>query len=145
MPYGREDEYTGMEGEEWEILSQNMPNVSDEERSQAFQEYKEQKHWAEREGEPYDIYEFLQGMGIDTNQNLPPEVQGRMQQGRQQHPGHFIKRGNEPKPEIMQNPELDQNSYEFQTMKRRLQQQQQGLGQPEMMQEMPTSLMQQYR
>ena len=102
MPYGREDEYTGMEGKEWEILSQNMPNVSDEERSQAFQEYKEQKHWAEREGEPYDIYEFLQGMGIDTNQNLPPEVQGRMQQGRQ-------------------------------------------AGQPEMMQEMPTSLMQQYR
>ena len=116
MPYGREEEYTGMEGEEWEILSQNMPNASDEERSQAFQEYKEQKHWAEREGEPYDIYEFLQGMGVDTNQNLPPEVQGRMQMGRQpaqpemmqemptglmqQHPGHFIKRGNEPRPKM---------------------------------------------
>tara|TARA_R100000234_G_scaffold98697_1_gene67263 strand:+ start:135 stop:398 length:264 start_codon:yes stop_codon:yes gene_type:complete len=83
MPYGREDEYTGMEAEEWEILSQNMPNASDEERSQAFQEYKEQKHWAEREGAQYDIYEFLQGMGINTNQNLPPEVQGRMQMGRQ--------------------------------------------------------------
>ena len=120
MPYGREDEYTGMEAEEWEILSQNMPNASDEERSQAFQEYKKEKHFADREGEPFDIYEFLQGMGIDTNQNLPPEVQGRMQQGRQA--GQLTA--------LMQNPELDQNSYEVQTMKRRLQQQQQGLGQP---------------
>ena len=83
MPYGREDEYTGMEAEEWEILSQNMPNASDEERSQAFQEYKKEKHFADREGEPFGIYDFLQGMGIDTNQNLPPEVQGRMQMGRQ--------------------------------------------------------------
>ena len=134
MPYGREDEYTGQEAQEWEILQQNMPNASDEEKSQAFQEYKEQKHWAEREGADYTIYDHLQGQGIDTNQNLPPDVQGRMQQGRQG-----------PLQEMMQNPELDQNSYEVQTMKRRLQQQQQGLGQPEMMQEMPTSLMQQYR
>ena len=81
MPYGREEEYTGMEAEEWEILSQNMPNASDEEKSQAFQQYKQEK--ASREGEPFGIYDFLQGMGIDTNQNLPPEVQGRMQMGRQ--------------------------------------------------------------
>ena len=60
-----------------------MPNASDEERSQAFQEYKEQKHWAEREGANYTIYDHLQGQGIDTNQNLPPDVQGRMQMGRQ--------------------------------------------------------------
>ena len=100
MPYGQEDQYTGQEAQEWEILQQNMPNASDEEKSQAFQQYKEQKHWAEREGEDYTIYDHLQGQGIDTNQNLPPDVQGRMQQGRQ-------------------------------------------AGQPEMMQEMPTSLMQQ--
>ena len=102
MPYGQEDQYTGQEAQDWEILQQNMPNASDEEKSQAFQEYKEQKHWAEREGADYTIYDHLQGQGIDTNQNLPPDVQGRMQQGRQ-------------------------------------------AGQPEMMQEMPTSLMQQYR
>ena len=119
MPYGREDEYTGQEAQDWEILQQNMPNASDEEKSQAFQEYKEQKHWAEREGANYTIYDHLQGQGIDTNQNLPPDVQGRMQQGRQA-----------ALRELMQNPELDQNSYEFQTMKRRLQQQQHGLGQP---------------
>jgi len=83
MPYGREDEYTGQEAQEWEILQQNMPNASDEEKSQAFQQYKEQKHWAEREDQSFDIYEFLQGQGIDTNQNLSPEVQGRMQIGRQ--------------------------------------------------------------
>ena len=83
MPYGREEEYTGMEAEEWKVLSQNMPNASDEEKSQAFQKYKQEKHFAGREGEPFTIYEFLQGMGVDTNQNLPPEVQGRMQMGRQ--------------------------------------------------------------
>ena len=33
MPYGREDEYTGQEAQEWEILQQNMPNASDEEKS----------------------------------------------------------------------------------------------------------------
>ena len=83
MPYGREEEYTGMEAQEWEILQQNMPNASDEERSQAFQQYKKEKHFADREGEPFDIYEFLQGMGIKTNQNVSPLVQGRIQQGRQ--------------------------------------------------------------
>ena len=102
MPYGQEDQYTGQEAQEWEVLQQNMPNASDEEKSQAFQQYKKQKHFADRENQSFDIYEFLQGQGIDTNQNLPPDVQGRMQQGRQ-------------------------------------------AGQPEMMQEMPTSLMQQYR
>ena len=81
MPYGQEDQYTGQEAQEWDILQQNMPNASDEEKSQAFQQYKQEK--ASRQGEPFDIYEFLQGKGIDTNQNLPPDVQGRMQQGRQ--------------------------------------------------------------
>ena len=83
MPYGQEDQYTGQEAQDWEVLQQNMPNASDEEKSQAFQQYKEQKHWAEREGANYTIYDHLQGQGIDTNQNLPPDVQGRMQMGRQ--------------------------------------------------------------
>ena len=100
MPYGREDEYTGMEAEEWEILSQNMPNASDDERSQAFQRYKKEKHFADREGEPFGIYDFLQGMGIETNENLSGPAQNILQQGRQQHPGHFIKRGNEPRPKM---------------------------------------------
>ena len=84
MPYGQEAQYTGQEAQDWEVLQQNMPNASDEEKSQAFQQYKEQKHWAEREGADYTIYDHLQGQGIDTNQNLPPDVQGRMQMGRQQ-------------------------------------------------------------
>ena len=84
MPYGREGEYTGQEAEDWEMLQQNMPNASDEEKSQVFAQYKEQKHWAERQAEKeYTIYDHLQKQGIDTNQNLPPEVQGRMQMGRQ--------------------------------------------------------------
>ena len=81
MPYGREEEYTGMEAEEWEILQQNMPNASEEEKSQAFQQYQQEK--ASRQDEVFDIYQFLEGMGIGTNQNLPPDVQGRMQMGRQ--------------------------------------------------------------
>ena len=81
MPYGRESEYTGKEAQDWEILSQNMPNASDEERSLAFQQYQQEK--ISRQGEMFDIYQFLESMGIGTNQNLPPEVQGRMQMGRQ--------------------------------------------------------------
>ena len=83
MPYGREDEYTGQEAQDWEILQQNMPNASDEEKSQAFQRYKKEKHFADREGEPFGVYEFLEGMGVETNQNVSPTVQGRIQQGRQ--------------------------------------------------------------
>ena len=88
MPYGREDEYTGQEAQDWEILQQNMPNASDKEKSQAFQRYKKEKHFAEREWGDFSIYDFLDGMGIDTNQNLPPDVQGRMQQGRQNPMGN---------------------------------------------------------
>ena len=86
MPYGQEDQYTGQEAQDWEVLQQNMPNASDEEKSQAFQEYKEQKHWAEREDQPFDIYEFLQGKGIDTNQNLSGPNQRLLQMGRQPEP-----------------------------------------------------------
>tara|TARA_Y100001963_G_scaffold35059_1_gene48882 strand:+ start:78 stop:497 length:420 start_codon:yes stop_codon:yes gene_type:complete len=81
MPYGREDEYTGQEAQEWEILQQNMPNASNKEKSEMFQRYKKEKHFAEREWGDFSIYDFLDGMGIDTNQNLPPDVQGLRQKG----------------------------------------------------------------
>ena len=87
MPYGREDEYTGQEAQEWEILQQNMPNASDEEKSQAFQQYKQET--ASRQGEPFDIYEFLQGMGADANQNpspLPEYLLAHMKRGHQGPP-----------------------------------------------------------
>lgn len=81
MPYGRESEYTGQEAQDWEILQQNMPNASEEEKSQAFQQYRQEK--ASSQDGMFDIYQFLESIGIGTNQNLPPEVQGRMQMGRQ--------------------------------------------------------------
>ena len=84
MPYGQEDQYTGQEAQDWEILQQNMPNASDEEKSQAFQQYKQEK--ASRQGEPFDIYEFLQGQGIETNENLSSNNQRLLQMGRQPEP-----------------------------------------------------------
>ena len=81
MPYGQEDQYTGQEAQEWDILQQNMPNASDEEKSQAFQQFKQEK--ASRQGEPFDIYEFLQGQGIETNQNLSGPQQTLLLMGRQ--------------------------------------------------------------
>ena len=77
MPYGQE-------AQDWEILQQNMPNASDEEKSQAFQQYKQEK--ASRQGEPFDIYEFLQGQGIETNENLSSNNQRLLQMGRQPEP-----------------------------------------------------------
>jgi len=90
--------------------------------------------------------------GGGTNPDLPPEVLARIKEGQgqeqmqempseamqqQNHSGlpPHIKKMNEDydRPvrevyeEMMQNPELDQNSFEYQQMKRRLQQQQNGL------------------
>ena len=61
-----------------------MPNASDEEKSQAFQQFKQEK--ASRQGEPFDIYEFLQGQGIETNENLSGLNQRLLQLGRQPEP-----------------------------------------------------------
>ena len=87
MPYGREDEYTGQEAQDWEILQQNMPNASEEEKSQVFQQYKQEK--AISQDGAFDIYRFLEGMGIGANQNpspLPEYLLAHMKRGQQGPP-----------------------------------------------------------
>ena len=60
-----------------------MPNATESEKTQAFHQYKAQRHWAERKGANYTIYDHLQSMGINTNQHMSPDAQGRLQKGRQ--------------------------------------------------------------
>ena len=75
-----EEEYK-KRAQEWETFQQNMPNASDKEIEQAFQQYQQEK--ASRQNEPFDIYEFLQGMGIETNKNLSGQNQRLLQLARQ--------------------------------------------------------------
>jgi len=105
-------------------IAQRFPDAMPDELDEIYQEWQEHTHWAEREGQEPDLEQFFQQYEADAqgfggreevNQELPPELLERMQQGQQ------------PQQEMMQNPELDQNSYESQDMKRRLGQQRFGL------------------
>jgi hypothetical protein len=96
-----------------QAIAQRFPDAMPDELDEVYQAWQEHTHWAQREGEQPDLEQFFQQYeadaqgfgGREVNPELPPELLERMQQ----------------------NPELDQNSYESQDMKRRLGQQRFGL------------------
>jgi len=117
---------SGGEADIRQAIAQRFPDALPDKLDEVYQSW---LAFAEGQGGQPDLEQFFQqyeaapqesrfGGREEINQQHDPAILARMQQGQ------------EPQQEIMQNPELDQNSYEYQTMKRRLQQQQHGLGQP---------------
>ena len=140
-----------------QAIAERFPDVQPDKLDEIYQAWQEHSHWAQREGERPDLEQFFQQYEADAqgfggrepvNKELDPAVLARMKKAQQpqQNVGGIgwitdsLEEAQNARPprqqrfvpgqqEMMQNPELDQNSFEYQEMKRRLQKQQSGLGQ----------------
>jgi len=76
-----------------QAIAQRFPDVLPDKLDEVFQAWQEHSHWAQREGQEADLEQFFQQYeaapqesqfgGREVNQELPPELLQRMQQGQQ--------------------------------------------------------------
>ena len=79
-----------------QAIAQRFPDVQPDKLDEIYQAWQEHSHWAQREGQEPDLEQFFQQYeaapqesqfgGREVNQELPPELLARMQQGQQGPP-----------------------------------------------------------
>ena len=79
-----------------QAIAQRFPDVQPDKLDEIYQAWQEHSHWAQREGQEPDLAQFFQQYeaapqesqfgGREVNQELPPELLARMQQGQQGPP-----------------------------------------------------------
>jgi isopropylmalate/homocitrate/citramalate synthase len=78
-----------------QAIAERFPDVQPDKLDEIYQAWQEHSHWAQREGQEADLEQFFQQYEADpqgfggreeVNQELPPELLERMQQGQQGPP-----------------------------------------------------------
>ena len=80
-----------------QAIAERFPDVQPDKLDEIYQAWQEHSHWAQREGQEADLEQFFQQYEADAqgsrlfggregNQELPPELLARMQQGQQGPP-----------------------------------------------------------
>ena len=80
-----------------QAIAERFPDVQPDKLDEIYQAWQEHSHWAQREGQEADLEQFFQQYEADAqgsrfggreevNQDLPPELLARMEQGQQGPP-----------------------------------------------------------